>query len=184
MRWFFVFHSYKNPGVTHLLYPIMHIVVFKSCVFSAPFQRYQPLVEGMLIFCRVYKYMCSLQIQHLSQDWPAFFFRCFSPLWAIYMSGVSSVQSLSRVQLCNPMDCSMPGFPVRNPLQKLAKTRVHWLGDAIQPSHPLSSPSHTALNCQSPAPAARDSTWRDGRCRWWWFSLWLILWDYIIVCWM
>ena len=77
----------------------MHIVVFRSYVFSAPFQSYQPLVEGMLVFYRVYKYMCNLQIQHLSQDWPAFFFRSFSSLWAIYMSGVSSVQLLSYVRL-------------------------------------------------------------------------------------
>ena len=45
---------------------------------------------------------------------------------------ISSVQSLSHVQLCDPMDCSTPGFPV--PTQ----THVHWVGDAIQPSHPLS----------------------------------------------
>ena len=43
--------------------------------------------------------------------------------------------------LCNPMDCSVPGFPVLNYLLKFAQTHVHWVGDAIQPSHPLSSPS-------------------------------------------
>ena len=56
-----------------------------------------------------------------------------------------SVQSLSRVRLCNPMDCSTPGFPVRHQLTDLAQTHVHWVGDAIQPSHLLSSPS-PALN--------------------------------------
>ena len=40
-----------------------------------------------------------------------------------------------------PMDCSMPGFPVLHHFLKLAQTRVHWVGDAIQPSHPLSFPS-------------------------------------------
>ena len=39
--------------------------------------------------------------------------------------------------LCNPMDCSMPGFPVLHHLPELAQTHVHWVGDAIQPSHPL-----------------------------------------------
>ena len=39
------------------------------------------------------------------------------------------------------MDCSMPGFPYHLQLQKLAQTHVCWIGDAIQPSHPLSSPS-------------------------------------------
>ena len=53
----------------------------------------------------------------------------------------SSVQSLSRVQLCDPMDCSTPGLPVHHHLPEFTQTRVHWVGDAIQSSHPLSSPS-------------------------------------------
>ena len=43
--------------------------------------------------------------------------------------------------LCNPMDCSTPGFPVHHQLPELGQTHVHRVGDAIQPSHPLSSPS-------------------------------------------
>ena len=42
---------------------------------------------------------------------------------------------------CDPMDCSTPGFPVLHHLLELAQTHVHWVRDAIQPSHPLSSPS-------------------------------------------
>ena len=38
--------------------------------------------------------------------------------------------------LCNPMDCSMPGFPVFCYLPELTQTHVHWVGDPIQPSHP------------------------------------------------
>jgi len=58
----------------------------------------------------------------------------------------SSVNQFSSViQLCpalsNPMDCSMPGFPVHHQLLELAQTHVHWVGDAIQPSCPLLSPS-------------------------------------------
>ena len=45
-----------------------------------------------------------------------------------------------------PMDCSMPGFPVHHRLPKLAQTHVRQVCDAIQPSHPLSSSSPTALN--------------------------------------
>ena len=48
--------------------------------------------------------------------------------------------------LCDPMDHSMPGFPVHHQLLKLAQTHVYEVGDAIQPSHPLSSPSPPALN--------------------------------------
>ena len=40
--------------------------------------------------------------------------------------------------LCDPMDCSMPGFPVLHHLSQFAQTLVHWLGDAIQPPHPVS----------------------------------------------
>ena len=51
------------------------------------------------------------------------------------------VQSLSRVRLCNPKGCSPPGFPVLHHLPELTQTHVHRVGDAIQPSHPLSSTS-------------------------------------------
>ena len=47
--------------------------------------------------------------------------------------------------LCNPMDCSTPGFPVHHQLLQPAQTHVHWVSDAIQPS-PLSSPSPPAFN--------------------------------------
>ena len=49
------------------------------------------------------------------------------------------VQSL-RVWLCDPMDCSTPGFPVHYQLLELAQTHVHWVSDAIQSSHPLLPP--------------------------------------------
>ena len=50
---------------------------------------------------------------------------------------VSSVQLLSRVWLCNPMNRSTPGLPVHHQLLEFTQTHVHWVGDAIQPSHPL-----------------------------------------------
>ena len=60
----------------------------------------------------------------------------------IYMT---TVQLSSVVQSCltlrDPMDGKMPGFPVHHQLLELAKTHFHRVGDAIQPSHPLSSPS-------------------------------------------
>ena len=48
--------------------------------------------------------------------------------------------------LCDPMNQSMPGLPVHHQLPESTQTHVHWVGDAIQPSHPLSSPSLPALN--------------------------------------
>ena len=48
--------------------------------------------------------------------------------------------------LCDPMNCSVPDFPVRHQHPELTQTHVHWVGDAIQPSHPLSSLSPSAPN--------------------------------------
>ena len=48
--------------------------------------------------------------------------------------------------LCDPMNCSIPGLPVHHQLPEPTQTHVPWVGDAIQPSHPLSSPSPPALN--------------------------------------
>ena len=59
---------------------------------------------------------------------------------------LSSVQLLSCVRFCDPMDCSTPDFPVYHQLPDLNQTHVHRVGDAMQPSHPLSSPSPPALN--------------------------------------
>ena len=47
---------------------------------------------------------------------------------------------------CDTMDCSIPGFPVHHQLLELTQTHVHHIGDAIQPSHPLLSPSPPAFN--------------------------------------
>ena len=49
--------------------------------------------------------------------------------------------SLSVVSLCNPMNCSTPGFPILHHPPGFAQAHVHWVGDGIWPSHPLSSPS-------------------------------------------
>ena len=57
----------------------------------------------------------------------------------------SSVHSVCPT-LCNPMNCSMPGLPVYHQLPEFTQTHVHRVGDAIQPSHPLSSPSPPAFN--------------------------------------
>ena len=63
-----------------------------------------------------------------------------------FLSTISSVQLLSRVRLCSPMNRSMPGLPVHHQLPEFTHTHVHRVSDAIQPSHPLSSPSPPAPN--------------------------------------
>ena len=57
----------------------------------------------------------------------------------------SSVAQLC-LSLCDPMNRSMPGLSVHHQLPESTQTHVHWVGDAIQPSHPLSSPSPPALS--------------------------------------
>ena len=57
----------------------------------------------------------------------------------------SSVAQLCPT-LCDPLNSSTPGFPVHHQLLELAKTHIHQVGDAIQPFHPLSSPSPPAFN--------------------------------------
>ena len=52
----------------------------------------------------------------------------------------------SCLTLCDPMNCSTPGLPVHHHLPEFTQTHIHWVGDAIQPSHPLSSPSPPAPN--------------------------------------
>ena len=70
--------------------------------------------------------------------------------WAKPYSLAPYLQFTSVTQSCptlfGPMDCSTPGFPAHHQLQELTQTHVHKVGDAIQPSHPLSSPSHPAFD--------------------------------------
>ena len=58
---------------------------------------------------------------------------------------VNSVSQLCPT-LCDPMDCNSPGLPVHHQLPEFTQTHIHWIGDAIQPSHPLLSPFPPALN--------------------------------------
>ena len=73
----------------------------------------------LLLFLRVYTFHCEMS-------------HC--EIFAV-------VQSLSHVQLCNPMDCSTPGFPLFHYVSAFEQTHVHWVSDAIQPSHPLTPTS-------------------------------------------
>ena len=68
-------------------------------------------------------------------DWvPGMIFKC-----AIRSDQIRSVAQ-SCLTLCDPMNCSTPGLPVHHQLLEFTQTHVHQVGDAIQPSHPLSSP--------------------------------------------
>ena len=66
------------------------------------------------------------------------------------MRNTSTVQFSSVTKscptLCDPMNCSMPGLSVHHQLPEFTQTHIHLVGDAIQPSHNLSSPSRPAFN--------------------------------------
>ena len=74
-------------------------------------------------------------------------------LCSVLRSHSPSVQFSSVIQssptLCNPMDCSTPGFPIHHQLPEPTQTHVHHVGEAIKPSHPLSSPSPPTFNLLS-----------------------------------
>ena len=64
----------------------------------------------------------------------------------VYGPWGTSSDAQSCPNLCDPMDWSTPGLPVHHQLPEFTQTHVHWVSDAIQPSHPLSSPSLPAFN--------------------------------------
>ena len=78
------------------------------------------------------------------------FLKLLSFLHCIFLTPLTQIQIRSVAQscptLCDPMNHSMPGLPVHHQLPEFTQTHVHRVSDAIQPSHPLSSPSPLAPN--------------------------------------
>ena len=92
----------------------------------------------------------------------------------MYLLRVPPVQFSSVAQscptLCDPIDCSTPGFPVLHYLPEFAQTHAHRVSDAIQPSHPLWSPSPPALNLSSIRIFSNESALRIRWPKYWSFS--------------
>ena len=90
----------------------------------------------------------------------------------------SAIQFSSITQscptLCDPMNCSTPGLPVHHQLPEFTQTHVHRVSDAIQPSHPLSSPSPPAPICPSIRVFSNESTLRMRWPKYWSFSFSII----------
>ena len=82
----------------------------------------------------------SMGFQRVGQKWVTNFFLMTN------MTNLSSVQLLSRVRLYDPVNRSTPGLPVHHQLPEFTQTHVHQVSEAIQPSHPLWSPSPPAPN--------------------------------------
>ena len=92
----------------------------------------------MTVLCRkTWSPMCLLTL-NLNVFWK-------TGLWMGVSFQFSSVAQLC-LMLYDPMDCSTPALPVHHQLPEFTQIHVHWVGDAIQASHPLSSPSPPAFN--------------------------------------
>ena len=106
-------------------------------------------------FLELLKYLCLCA-------WPLSHVLLFATSWTVALQAPlsmdifrqehwnGSVQFCSVSQscptLCDPMNCSMPGLPVHHQLLELTHIHIHWVSDAMQPSHPLLSPSPPAFN--------------------------------------
>ena len=87
-----------------------------------------------------------------------------------FKTSISSVHSFIRVRLCDLMDCSIPGFPIHHQLPECAQVYVHLVSDAIQPSHPLSSPSPPAFNLSQHQGLLNESALHIRWPKYWSFS--------------
>ena len=87
--------------------------------------------------------LCCIWVFGAQDEFLCIFLPAVSVAWVV--TQCSSVAQ-SCLTLCDPMDCSTPGLPVHHQLLAFTQTHVHWVGDAIQPSHCLSSRSPPAFN--------------------------------------
>ena len=114
-----------------------------SCTWTAIVSVFLPMLS--LGFSIVLQQLASYLIfVHSFNKYPLYLY------YKVIYINISSVQFSPMTQpsatLCNPMDCSTPGLPVHHQLPEPTQTHVHWVNDAIQPSHTLSSPSPLALS--------------------------------------
>ena len=102
-----------------------------------------PITSQKLILCSYLKGSQKCKCI-LSWGWPGLQLKMESFI-AFRSDQIRSVAQ-SCLTLCDPMNRSTPGLPVHHQLPEFTQTHVHWVGDAIQPSHPLSSPSPPTPN--------------------------------------
>ena len=119
----------------------MHVFIsFRWIPRNGTAKSYGNYVFHSIRNCHVFRndYITVLAAWHPYQSWHG----------QIFILLFSSVQfsHQSCPILCDPMDCSTPGLRVHHQLPEFTQTHVHWVDDAIQPSHPLLSPSPPTLN--------------------------------------
>ena len=121
----------------------MLILVFHSRLLKSRFfQDFNKLFFFIILETNILMHnLCAYLLaefffRHLKQ-----FIHCMNLLMPVQFSSVTQL----CLTLCNPMNHNMPGLPVHHQLREFTQTHVHWVSDAIQSSHPLSSPSSPAL---------------------------------------
>ena len=104
--------------------------------------------SSLFFFNFIFKlYIIVLVLPNIKMN-PPQVYMC-SPSWTLlqaFLNSLFSSVAQSYPTLCDPMDYSKPGLPVHHQLPEFTQTRVHWVGDAIQPSHPLSPSPPLTLN--------------------------------------
>ena len=128
-----------------LMHRSFQVLIGSNTIFGT---RLMFLTNGFSFF-RVIYLNCPIKMLRLWQSYLDVV--CVSLKTYFYLFKMSySVQFYSVTQSCltpcDPMDCGMPGLLVYHQLLEFTQIHVHWVGDAIQPSHPLSSPSPSAVN--------------------------------------
>ena len=134
-----------------VLYPTKWTVSFSDGFWSTPCFSFSTLITVYNEISSIDKNISFLLDRNFLGNWKSWliFHYWIAGIWHS-SEHLSSVQFSSVAQscltLCDPMNCSTPGLPVHHHFPEFTQTHVHWVSDAIQPSHPLLSPSPPALN--------------------------------------
>ena len=132
------------------MYCLFFLVVFKVSSLSLHFAVFDLLVRFHL---HQFSWGCVKLLRSVGWD----LLLGLEMMLPVYLKYVSFLISPFATHCCcsvaqscsivfDPMDCSTPGLPVHHQLPEFTQTQVYWVGDAIQPSHPLSSPSPPTFN--------------------------------------
>ena len=121
-----------------------------------------PREGGLLHKLKITSQVWTLEVKH-GPSFPWFLQRAFA-----YVQFSSEAQLCPT--LCDPMNHSTPGLPVHHQLLESTQTHVHWVGDAIQPSHPLSTPTPPTFNLSSIRLFSNESVLRIRWLKYWSFS--------------
>ena len=113
--------------------------IMQSMIVSWPQMTFPFMFLEAAEIKQIWNQMTNAQWNHISLN------KWFLPTSVPHSKRFSSV-TRSCPTLCDPINRSTPGLPVHHQLPDSTQTHVHWVSDAIQPSHPLSSPSPPAFN--------------------------------------